>query len=125
MDNRITLYLSFCKFQIILFLMKLPLGLKLLTVTLLMFSTVSAQDEVWSLQRCLEYARVHNIQIAQQVLQKKRANISLRQSRLSQLPNLSGSASYGKNFGRSIDPTTNQFVGNQLSSAGVDISAGV
>ncbi len=105
--------------------MKLPLEFKLLIIPLFLFSTTSAQDSVWSLQRCLEYARAHNIQIKQQILQKKQAGISLKQSRLSQLPSINGSVNYGKNFGRSIDPTTNQFVSNQLSSAGVDVSAGV
>ncbi len=105
--------------------MKLPLGLKLLFIALFVFSASSAQDSVWTLQRCLEYARTHNIQIKQQILQKQQAAVNLNQSRLSQLPNVNGSVNYGKNFGRSIDPTTNQFVGNQLSSAGVDVSAGV
>ena len=105
--------------------MKLPLGLQLVFLLLLLSSSAFAQDEVWSLQRCLEYARAHNIQIQQQALQKERSNISWKQSRLSQLPQISGSADYGKNFGRSIDPTTNQFVSNELSSAGIDINAGV
>lgn len=105
--------------------MRCPLGLKLLFFSLICFSSAVAQDNVWSLQRCIEYARAHNIQIKQQALEKQRAEISLQQSRLSQLPQVNGSANYGKNFGRSIDPTTNQFVGNELSSAGVDLSAGV
>lgn len=85
---------------------------------------LKAQD-VWSLGRCIEYARSHNIQIKQQALQKRLSELTLRQSRLSQLPTFNGNANYGYNFGRSIDPTTNQFVGSQLSSGGLNVNAGV
>jgi outer membrane protein len=89
-----------------------------------LFYQLQAQ-QVWTLERCIEYARTHNIQIKQQALQKRLAELTLQQSRLSQLPSLNASSSYGFNFGRSIDPTTNQFVANQLSSAGVSVNAGV
>src|SRR5690625_3764640 len=105
--------------------MKLPLRVKLLIAFVFTFSSVSAQSNIWSLQRCLEYAKEHNIQIQQQQLEKNRAKIGLKQSRLSQLPQINGSANYGKNFGRSIDPTTNQFVGNNLTSAGAGLNASV
>jgi outer membrane protein len=90
-------------------------------------ASLHAQDssEVWSLQRCIAYARSHNIQIKQQVLQKRLSELTLQQSRLSQLPSLNASSSYGYNFGRSIDPTTNQFVSNQLTSAGLSVNTGV
>lgn len=87
-------------------------------------SSLQAQD-VWSLQRCIAYARTHNIQIKQQVLQKRLSELTLQQSRLSRLPTLNASSDYGYNFGRSIDPTTNQFVGSQLSSAGLSVNTGV
>ncbi len=84
-----------------------------------------AQNNVWSLQRCLQYAKDHNLDIQQQQLQTESAQISYKQSRFSQLPQINSSASLGKNFGRSIDPTTNQFVSNNLTSSGVGLNAGV
>lgn len=86
--------------------------------------TTQAQD-VWSLQRCIEYARAHNIQISQQQLQRNLSELTLQQSRLSQLPTLNANSGYGYRFGRSIDPTSNQFTSTQLSSASANVSAGV
>lgn len=70
----------------------------------------SNADNIWSLQRCIQYAIDHNISIKQDSLNARMARYTLLQSRLSQLPSLSVNGSYGKNLGRSINPATNQFV---------------
>lgn len=67
------------------------------------------EDNVWSLQRCVQYAIQHNISIKQDSLTARLARYTLQQSRLSQLPVLSAGGSYGQSFGRSVNPTTNQF----------------
>ena len=64
----------------------------------------------WSLERCVQYAIDHNISIKQDSLTEKLAKYTLKQSQLQQLPALSATGSYGRNFGRSVNPTTNQFV---------------
>lgn len=96
-------------------------------IVLICFGAAShaGAQEVWSLQRCIEYARSHNIQISQQQLQRRLAELQLQQSRLSQLPTLNANSGYGFRFGRSIDPTSNQFTSTQLSSATANVSAGV
>ncbi|MBS1689313.1 MAG: TolC family protein [Bacteroidetes bacterium] len=72
---------------------------------------VNAQaDDVWTLQRCVQYAIDHNISIQQDVLNARLAKYTLLQSQLAQLPNANISSSYGRSYGRSIDPTTNQFI---------------
>lgn len=87
---------------------------QLFTVALFicLFSPVSyaQQDSVWSLQRCVQYALDHNISIQQNVLNKRLAEYTLKQSQLAQLPSVNASSSLGRSFGRSINPTTNQFV---------------
>ncbi len=70
----------------------------------------SSMDNVWSLERCVQYAIDHNISIKQDSLNARLARYTLKQSVLSQLPTLSANGSYGKSYGRSINPTTNQFV---------------
>ncbi len=67
-------------------------------------------DNVWSLERCVQYAIDHNISIKQDSLNARLAKYTLKQSQLSQLPTLSANGSYGRSLGRSINPTTNQFV---------------
>ncbi|MDR3678652.1 MAG: TolC family protein [Flavipsychrobacter sp.] len=82
-------------------------------VSLLIFTTLGATvygQDVWTLQRCVQYAIDHNISIQQDVLNKRLARYTLLQSQLAQLPTVNSTGAYGKSFGRSINPTTNQFV---------------
>jgi len=74
------------------------------------FAKAQNNNDIWSLQRCVQYAVEHNISIQQDVLNKRLAHYTLLQSQLAQLPSLSSSGSYAKNFGRSIDPTTYSYV---------------
>lgn len=85
---------------------------RLFTVTLIfiVFSIQLQAQDTWTLQRSVQYALEHNISIQQNVLNERLARLALQQSRLSQLPSLNATSSYGRSFGRSVDPTTNQFV---------------
>ncbi len=89
---------------------------RLFSITLFLSACIagtaaSAQsDEVWTLQRCVQYAVDHNISIQQNVLNERLSKLTLLQSRLSQIPSANGNVGAGRSFGRSIDPTTNQFV---------------
>lgn len=87
---------------------------------------VAAQDsqDHWTYQRCLEYALSHNLTLQQSVLQKRLAELTLKQNRLSQLPTVSAGGSTGYRFGRSIDPTSNTFVTQSLFSAGLSVDVG-
>ena len=70
----------------------------------------TAAQEAWSLQRCLDHAFEHNIQIQLGQLGEVSAAISVQTATGAFLPNLNGNLSHGYNFGRTIDPFTNQFV---------------
>ena len=74
------------------------------------FSAFSQEENVWSLERSVRYALDHNLSIRQTELNERLANLNLQQSRLSQIPNINANIGYGRSFGRSVDPTTNQFV---------------
>lgn len=91
-----------------------PFSAILITFLLLRFTALAQptnnMDNVWSLERCVQYAIDHNISIKQDSLTARQARYTLKQSQLSQLPALSANGSYGRSFGRSINPTTNQFV---------------
>ena len=64
----------------------------------------------WSLQAAIQYALKHNISIQQNEVNQRLALLTLRQSQYAQIPSLNVSPTYGISKGRSIDPTTNQFV---------------
>lgn len=80
-------------------------------ITAFAFScSFAANGDVWTLQRCVQYAQEHNISIQQNVLNARLSKLTLQQSQLSQLPSVNASGSYGRSYGRSIDPTSNQFI---------------
>ncbi len=96
----------------------------LLIVCLGLHTTVSGQGangSGWSLQRCVQYAVSHNISIKQDSLTARLARYTLFQSQMNMVPTISTSGGYGRNFGRSVNPTTNQFVDqsyNYFSASG-------
>ncbi|MDH5609633.1 MAG: TolC family protein, partial [Cyclobacteriaceae bacterium] len=104
-------------------------------IRLLLFSLVGltsffgawGQDmpRVLNLQECIDIAIENNLTVRRGELNLETAKINLTQSRAAQLPsaNLSGNA--GANFGRSIDPTTNQFITQQINAAGFGGSSGL
>lgn len=85
-----------------------------LLMPILCFLVTSAahaqQADVWTLERCVQYATDHNLDIRLNVLNERLAKLTLKQSQLSQLPNANVNGAYGRSYGRSVDPTTNQFV---------------
>lgn len=64
----------------------------------------------WPLERCIEYARDNNLQISEAELNERLAKLIWEQSKTSRLPSLNADATVGESYGRSIDPTSNQFV---------------
>jgi outer membrane protein len=102
---------------------------RILSLTLLLAFPVlagaSSEEDTWTLERCVAYALSHNISIQQSVLNERLAALTLKQSRLSQLPNLNASTGYGISYGRSIDPTTNQFVDGHYNFSSIGAQADV
>lgn len=93
---------------------------------LILSVSVSAQSsEVWTLQSAIQYALEHNISIHQNELNARLAKYQLLQSQLSQLPNINGTIGYGRSYGRSVDPTTNQFVNSNYDFVSASGSADV
>lgn len=84
--------------------------------------SLSAQ-QAWSLEDCLQYAMENNIQIKQQVLQTEYNENLLKQSKLGQIPNLSGSAGYTFSWGRALDQTTYEFTDEQIQSYNMGLSS--
>ena len=76
--------------------------------------TNSFAQQKWDLRQCVEYAMKNNISVRQADVQARIAALTYQQSKLSQYPyaNLQNSAGY--QFGRSIDPSTNQFTNDKI-----------
>ncbi|MCE7862381.1 MAG: TolC family protein [Bacteroidetes bacterium CHB5] len=86
--------------------------------------TAHAQEKkVWTLQQCIEYALQNNLSVKTSLLNTETSKVNLDQSKFSMLPTLNGGGSYGFNWGRNIDPTTNQFVTERINSINFQASS--
>jgi outer membrane protein len=94
---------------------------------LLFFTQLSAQgvSNKWDLQRCIEYATKNNISVKQADVQARLAALDIERTKLIQYPSVGFNTNLGTQFGRSIDPTTNQFTTTQLLFQGVNMNINV
>jgi outer membrane protein len=95
----------------------------LILLALALFPIVIRAQEVWSLQKCIDYALEHNIQVKQAKLSAGLANAELWQTRANTLPSVNANASHVYNFGRTIDPFTNQFATDLIQSNNFALSS--
>lgn len=89
------------------------------------FLASAQSSEIWTLQRSVQYAVEHNISIRQNELNERLAKLNLKQSQLSQIPAVNANTAYGRSFGRSVDPTTNQFSNSDYDFVSASGSADV
>lgn len=91
------------------------------------FLQVHAQttNEKWDLRKCVDYATQNNISVKQADIQARISALQARQAKLSQYPSLNMNSGTGVRFGRSIDPTTNQFSTSQFLYQNFGINAGL
>lgn len=95
-----------------------------LFVALLTF-TASYTQEKWDLRSSVEYALKNNISIRQADVQAKIAALTYEQSKLSQYPSANIQNSAGYQFGRSIDPATNQFTNAEILFVNHSLNVGL
>lgn len=86
-------------------------------------SAVKAQGTKLSLQQAIETALKNNILTRQSELQMQNAEVSYKQAKYNRLPAVEGGYNYGFNNGRSIDPFTNGYINQQLTSSSVNAQA--
>lgn len=76
--------------------------------TLSFINSSDAQEE-WSLERCIVHARSNSIPIKQTELAIRNAELTEMSNKYSRYPSVSASGNLGANFGRAIDPVSNDF----------------
>ncbi|SMD39098.1 outer membrane protein [Reichenbachiella faecimaris] len=79
-----------------------------------------AQDYQYSLEECIKIAYEKNLTIQRSQLDLRVSEVTKNQSKLERLPDFNMGANYGINWGRTIDPTTNNFVTEQLNSSNIN-----
>lgn len=97
----------------------------LLAIGLIVFNLNFVAQELWSLEKCIDYAFDHNLTIKQSQLDVLIADQDLHQSKLNMAPSFN--ASVGQNFGwgRSPDPSTNLYVTQQSNQTFFGLSTDI
>ncbi len=80
---------------------------------------------IWTLDRCISYARENNIQLKITQLNAELNEVNYSQSKFNFLPNLNANGSYGISRGRNIDPTTNTYIVQNITGGSGTISTSI
>jgi outer membrane protein len=78
--------------------------------------TDSTNVRQWTLKECIDYALNHNLQVKRSELNVESTEVTFNQNKMNLLPSANASASYGYNWGRGLDPVSNQFVSSQRNN---------
>lgn len=84
----------------------------------------ACSQQVITLQQAVDNTLNNNLTVKQAQFSAALSEETLRQSRYALYPSVNGTTSYNRNFGRSIDPSTNQYISQQFTSGSGSISAG-
>ncbi len=100
---------------------------KILTLLFLLSCSVMMlqAQEAWSLEKCVNHARQNSLNVKQAQYGILDSELANKQARMNRLPNLSASVRGGYQFGRTIDPTTNQFKNESIGFNSFGVDAGV
>ncbi len=101
------------------------LSILILWMALLPLAVAAQQGEVWTLEDCVLHAKENNLRIKQQRLGVDMAEENLRQSQANRYPSLNASANHRYNWGRTLDPITNEFVSESVQSNNFSINSGL
>ena len=82
-------------------------------------------QETWSLETCINYAQQNNWRIKQAEYAVMDAQINQKQSKFDRLPSVTGNINAGFQFGRTIDPTSNQFINQRIGFNSYGINGGL
>jgi outer membrane protein len=82
-------------------------------------------QEIWSLEKCVSYAIEKSLQVEGSSLSLQNTEIDINQARHARYPNLSAGTNVGWNFGRTIDPTRNEFITETFFNNGFSLNSNV
>lgn len=95
-----------------------------LAFTFLLCIAAQAQDvEKWTLEECVNHAYDNNLTVQRSELSMQNDEVTLLQNKLSRMPSLNTNIFNSWRWGRSIDPTSNQFTTNRINSNGANATS--
>ncbi|MEL6718383.1 MAG: TolC family protein [Bacteroidota bacterium] len=82
-------------------------------------------QEVWSLEKCIDHAVKNAPDVSQANFDRELAALDLKGQKNQRLPELNASSSFGFQFGRTIDPTTNSFDNQRIGFNSIRLNGGI
>ncbi|NNE27442.1 MAG: TolC family protein [Saprospiraceae bacterium] len=82
-------------------------------------------QEKWSLEQCILHAQKSSIAVNQSLIGISQSEVTLDQAKQSRNPNLNANTNVNWNFGRTVDPTSNDFIQATFFSNGYSLSSGI
>jgi len=82
-----------------------------------MHSGIAQEKKIWTLRELIDYAISNNLTVKRTTYGVESNEINALQSKMAMLPSLNANGNYGWNWGRTIDPTTNNFTENKVKSS--------
>ena len=98
---------------------------KIIIIHFLFICVTSYSQNSWSLEECIAYALNHNLGLNNLEYNIKSNQESYRQSFREMLPNISANSNYNIQYGRSVDPNTNEIVSSDFFSNNYSINADI
>lgn len=89
------------------------------------FSQGLISQTTWSLESCVERAMEQSLSVQSSALAEENSTLGLEQARLARYPSLNGNFNISANYGRTIDPTTNDFINKGFYSNNIGLSSGI
>jgi len=94
-------------------------------ISIILLPAIVSAQETWDLEKCINYAIEHSIDIQQADLSVADAEVVQKVNEQQRMPSLSGNISAFTNFGRTIDPTSNAFVTSTFLSNNYGVNLGI
>lgn len=93
-----------------------------IAIGIIALSMSATAQEKWSLEKCIDYAVEHNINIKQQQVTIEQSEIELNTAKMDYLPSVSASGSQSWSFGRGLT-SNNTYSNTNTSRTSYDVSA--
>lgn len=102
----------------------LPLFIAVLVFTSVRVSAqIDSTAKKWTLREIIDYAISNNLTVKRGMYGVETAEINALQSKMVMLPTLNASGNYGGNWGRTINPATNNFTEKRTISSNLNATA--
>jgi len=97
--------------------------LTMLALCTCLFATQAQEKRILSLEECIAIAVENNLSVQRSQLNLSTARVNYENAKGQRYPTLNANGNFGYNWGRGIDPTTNQFTTQRINFNGLSANS--